>query len=100
MSINPINMQMMINKASDVNRVNNDQQRMSEEQEAFSNQLKKEAEHDAQKTIKSTHTEEQSIKDGQSGNKGQYSKKDKGKKNEDEEKVKKNKSTSLFDVSI
>lgn len=105
MSIKPIDMQIMLNNTANVNKINNPGQQQGEQQLMFSQHLKDEISRDNERTVQTNKSEEEKIKDDQEGNKGKYNKNKKEKEKEEknseiDESVKKNKSSSIFDVSI
>ncbi len=100
MAIQPIDLQLMMNRSTEINHSSTQNQRYDAQQQAFNAEFQHQIEQTAQQATEVSKAEENAIKDGQSRNKGSYNgKKGKGKKDE-EKNVKKNKSTSLFDVSI
>lgn len=101
MSIRPIDMQMMVHKASDVNKVAIEAQKTDGQQQMFSDQLQKQVEHESQQIIQTNKSEEESIKDDNRKNKQKYNKNNaSGKKKKNLKENKKQDSTSMFDVSI
>lgn len=100
MDIRPVDMQLMINKASDVNRVNSENQRNSEQQQLFNDAFQKELNEDMRKALETNKSEEENITDREGGNKGQGKDSKKKQSKKKEEGPVKNKSTSFFDVSI
>lgn len=104
MSIKPIDMQIMLNNTANVNKINNHSQQQGEQQVMFSEHLKQEVEKENERTVQTNKSEDERIKDDRKGNKGQYRqrKKENGeeKNNDSAEPIKKNKSSSIFDVSI
>jgi len=101
MSIQPIDMQVMIHKSTEVNKTNNDVQKNNEQQQLFSSELDKTIQKEQQQVLNTNKSEEQIIEYGKGGNKGEYRGRKKNKnKQQEPEKSKKNKSSSIFDVSI
>ncbi len=104
MSIKPIDMQIMLNNTANVNKINNHSQQQGEQQIMFSEHLRQEVNKDNERTIQSNKSEGEKIKDDQKGNKGQYKRnkneKEEKNNNESDDGIKKNKSSSIFDVSI
>lgn len=100
MAIQPIDMQVMIHKTTEVNKTNNEFQKTNEQQLMFADQMQKQVEHNTQHVVNTNKSEEETIEDGKGGNKGQY-KKGRKRKEEKKENLKKNNgSSSMFDVSI
>lgn len=102
MAIQPIDLQLTMNRATEVNKVNTENQRYSADQQAFNSELQKHVDQELRQVVQSDKSEGKKIKDQQQGEKGKYKKNNNKRKNsgQTEEKVVKNKSTSLFDVSI
>ncbi len=101
MAIQPIDLQLMMNRTTEVNNpANHQNQRYDAQQQAFNYEFQQQVERSANQINQTNKSEENNIKDGQGGNKGQYKGKKKGQKKNEEKNVKKNKSSSLFDVSI
>lgn len=101
MSIRPIDMQVMLNNTANVNKINNTTQQHNEAQLMFNQQFKETIERDNERTIETNKSEEERIKDEQK-RKNQQHKQNKKDEHKDEsaEPIKKNKSSSMFDVSI
>lgn len=102
MDIRPVDVQMFINKTSQLNKSEDNNQKANDQNLMFSDHLKKNFESENQKTIESNKSEEQNIsKDGR-GNKGSYQKNKKNKKQQEQEKDKKTKKSSMsfLDISI
>lgn len=102
MSIGPIDLNIMVNQTTNVHRIADEGVRNNEEQAAFSQHMQQEVQHEQQKTVQTSKSHEQLIKDGQEGNKGEYRrrKRRKEKEKENEEAKKAKSSSSIFDVSI
>lgn len=104
MSITPIDMQIMTNNTANVNKVNNPTQQYGENQLNFQQQFKNEVERDNNRTIQTNKSEDERVKDDRNGRGNQYKQNKKKKENEkiveNAEPVKKNRSSSMFDVSI
>lgn len=102
MAIQPIDMQVMIHKSTEVNKTNNELQRNNEQQQMFAEEFSKNLYKEQQQVTNTNKSEQQTIEYGKNGNKGQYNKRNKRKKdeNKDKEKDKNKNSSSMFDVSI
>lgn len=100
MAIQPIDLQLMMNRSTEINHTNTQNQRYDAQQQAFNYEFQQHIEQNANQTNEINKSEQNEIKDGQGGNKGKYKGKKRNNKKDDEKSVKKNKSTSLFDVSI
>lgn len=101
MDIRPVDVQMFINKSSQVNRNEDNNQRNMDQNLMFSEQLKKNVETDNKRTIESNKSEEQNINKDGKGNGSYYknNKKDK-EKDKDSKKNNKNDGLSFLDISI
>lgn len=102
MDIRPVDVQMFINKASQVNRGEDNNQRNMDQNLMFSEHLKKNVETENRKTIESNKANEDNVdKDGK-GNGASYHKKNNNKKSKDNKNLKSNKNNSLsfLDISI
>lgn len=100
MAIQPIDLQLIMNRSTEINHTNTQNQRYDAQQQSFNYEFQQHIEQNANQTNEINKSEQNEIKDGQGGNKGKYRGKKKNQKKNDEKNVKKNKSTSLFDVSI
>lgn len=100
MAISPIDMHLMVQKTTDVNRTNMDAKRMGDEQTMFADQFQKEIKQESQKAAKSEKSEGESIKDKEGRNKGKHQASKREKEKEEKKKKNNNNSGSLFDVSI
>lgn len=103
MSIRPIDMQVMLNNTANINKINNTTQQHNEAQLMFDQQFKETVERDNERTIETNKSEEERIKD-EHKKKNQQQEKNKKEKNKNTdipaEPIKRNKSSSMFDVSI
>ncbi len=101
MDIRPVDVQMFINKASQINRGEDNNQRNMDQNLMFSEHLKKNVETENRKTIESNKANEESINKDGKGNGSSYSKNN-NKKNKDDKKPKANKNDGLsfLDISI
>lgn len=102
MSIRPIDMHVMVQNTSDVNKFNNETIRTDIQQQMFSGQLKKAAEQDANSVVQTNKAEKQSIEDEEKEESGYsgYNKKNKSKKKKENKPDSKPKESNLFDVTI
>ncbi len=100
MSIQPIDLQLMMNRSTEVNHVTTQNQRYDAQQQSFNYEFQQHVEQNLTQINKSNKSEDTEIHDGQGRNKGQYRGQKREKKKEEEQQIKKNKSSSLFDVSI
>lgn len=101
MSIQPIDMHIMINKTSETSRIAHEHERYDGEQLVFADQLKKETEHELKHVIDTNKSEGQKIKDEEKKREREGKKNKGGKKNDAEEKKQKKSALgSRFDVSI
>ena len=99
MAIQPVDLQLMLNRSTEINHTTNQNQRYDAQQQNFNFEFQQHIEQRANQTNEVNKSEGEEIKDGQGRNKGKYKGSKKDEKKEDK-KVKKNKSNSLFDVSI
>lgn len=101
MDIRPVDMQLVVNKAADVNKIHDNMRQNTESQQMFAEQFTKEAQRQDQRTVNLQKGEDQNISDGKGNkNKDNYRKRRKRKSAEEEEKIKKEMGGSIFDVSI
>ena len=102
MPVQPIDLQLIMSRAVENNQNVMQNQRYDAQQQSFNQEFQQQIERNATQISGTEKTEEMEIRDGQSRNKGKYqgSRKKGQKKTEEKQQVKKNKSTSLFDVSI
>ncbi len=100
MAIQPVDLQLMMNRSTEISPTASQNQRYDAQQQAFNYEFQQHIEQNATQTSEVNKSEHNEIKDGQNRNKGQYKGNKKRDTRKDEQKVKKNKSTSLFDVSI
>nr|WP_317358274.1 hypothetical protein [uncultured Tyzzerella sp.] len=101
MDIRPVDVQMFINKSSQLNRAEDFDQKNMDQNLMFSEHLKKNIETENRKTIETNKSEEQNINKDGKGNNGHYKKQQKNKNiNSKEEKSKKTNSLSFLDISI
>ena len=63
MSIGPIDLNIMVNQTTNVNRIADEGVRNNEEQAAFSQHMQQEVLHDQQKTVQTSKSNEQHIKE-------------------------------------
>ncbi len=99
MSIQPIDLQLMMNRSTEVNNVAQNQ-KYDAQQQSFNYEFQQHVEQNLSQINESNKSEDAEIRDGHNRNKGQYRGGKREKKKEEEKTIKKNKSTSLFDVSI
>ena len=103
MDIRPVDVQMFINKSSQINRNEDNNQKNLDQNLMFSEHLKKNVETDNKRTIESNKSEEQNINKDGKGN-GSHYKNNKNKKDKEVDNKHKNKSKnnelSFLDISI
>lgn len=100
MDIRPVDMQLVINKAADVHKINDNPRQHLENQYNFADSFTKEANHESQKTVNLQKGEDQNISDGKGGKNKDSRRRNRKKANQQEESDKNVKSGSIFDVSI
>ncbi len=100
MDIRPVDVQMFINKSSQINRTEDDTQKNMDQNLMFSEHLKKNVEIENKKTIESNKAQEQDVdKDGRG--KGNLSRRKNSKKDKGNKKDKNSKDgLSFLDISI
>jgi len=101
MSIRPIDMQILIQRAAEVNRADQGEGRRPEVlQQQFSQIIQKQTEEEDHQVLKTNKAEQEAVdKDGKGGNLYERRKKDKGKTDE-KEKQGKSKGSGMFDISV
>lgn len=101
MDIRPVDVQMFINKSSQLNSAEDNNQKSMDQNLMFSEHLKKNVETENKKTIESNKSEEQNINKDGKGNSNYY-KDQKKNKDRDNKKDKNNKKDGLsfLDISI
>jgi len=99
MDIRPVDIQLMMNKASEVNKVSDT---VSSQQQMFSAHLEEKTRQETQRTVNTSKSEGETITDKQQSNKREYKgkKSKRHKKENDSADKKKAANTSLFDVKI
>mgnify|MGYP001624989762 CR=1 FL=1 len=100
MDIRPVDVQMFINKSSQINRTEDNNQKTMDENLMFSEHLKKNVETENKRTLESNKSEGQNINKDGKGNNGQYKKQGKNKKKKQKNEKKYNNSLSFLDISI
>ena len=101
MDIRPVDVQMFINKSSNINRSEDNNQKNMDQNLLFSEHLKKNVETENKKTIESNKSEQQNVNKDGKGNSGSYSQNKKQKNKEDEKEKMNNKDKlSFLDISI
>ncbi len=100
MDIRPVDVQMFINKSSQINRTEDNNQKTMDENLMFSEHLKKNVETENKRTLESNKSEGQNINKDGKGNNGQYKKQGKNKKETQKNEKKYNNSLSFLDISI
>ena len=102
MDIRPIDVQMFINKSSQINRSEDNNQKNMDQNLMFSEHLKKNVETENKKTIESNKAQEQDVNKDGKGNGNLYSKKHNKKddKNNKNDKNSKKDGLSFLDISI
>ncbi len=102
MSIRPVDLQVLVQKSSEVNRVSNGSERHDASAQAFANVIKKEVSQQEQQVVHSHKTDKDPVdKDGKGGN--AYSKKSRDKREEKKDESKQDKQykeTSMFDMKV
>lgn len=101
MDIRPVDVQMFINKSSQINRAEDNNQKNMDQNLMFSEHLKKNVETENRRTIESNKSEEENINKDGKGN-GSYYKKQQKQKDKDKNNKKNNKNDGLsfLDISI
>ena len=101
MDIRPVDVQMFINKSSNINRSEDNNQKNMDQNLLFSEHLKKNVETENKKTIESNKSEQQNVNKDGKGNSGSYSQNKKQKNKEGEKEKMNNKDRlSFLDISI
>ena len=101
MDIRPVDVQMFINKSSNINRSEDNNQKNMDQNLLFSEHLKKNVETENKKTIESNKSEQQNVNKDGKGNSGSYSQNKKQKNKEGEKEKMNNKDKlSFLDISI
>lgn len=100
MAIQPVDLQLMVNRSTELNQTTNHNQKYDAQQQTFNYEFQQHIQQSASQINQTNKSEENNIKDGQNRNKGQYKGRKQSKKKTDDKNTKKNKSNSLFDVSI
>ena len=101
MDIRPVDVQMFINKSSNINRAEDNNQKNMDQNLLFSEHLKKNVETENKKTIESNKSEQQNVNKDGKGNSGPYSQNKKQKNKEGEkEKMNTKDKLSFLDISI
>lgn len=103
MDIRPVDVQMFINKSSQINRNEDNNQKNMDQNLLFSQHLKKNIETENKRTIESNKSEQQGINKDGKGNSGSYKKSEKQKKEEDKKNKNNNSNKeklSFLDISI
>lgn len=100
MDIRPVDVQMFINKSSQINKNENQEQKGTEQYQLFSDHFQKTTEKQEQKTIETNKSEDSQInKDGKGNGNNSKNKKNK-KNNQKDKKTTNNQRLGLFNVSI
>jgi len=106
MSIRPVDMQVLLPRSSEVNRITNNDNKGSEaQQQQFAQMLTKQAEHEQQQIISAFRSENPTVdKDGSNKNGREGNKKKKGNQKEEEDvRVQKNavySSKGIVDIQV
>lgn len=99
MDVRPVDVQMFINKSSQINRAEDNNQKNMDQNLMFSGHFKKNVETENRRTVESNKSEEQNINKDGKGNGSYYKKQQKG-KDKNNKKNNKNDGLSFLDISI
>lgn len=101
MDIKPVDVQMFINKSSQINKNENQEQKGNEQFQFFAETFKKTNQEKNQKTIETNKSEDSQVnKDGKNQNQKQKNNKQKNNKTLNNKNSNKKQSQSLFNVCI
>lgn len=103
MDIRPVDVQMFINKSSQIDKNENREQKGNEQFQMFSEHFQKTTKDEMQKTIETNKSEDRELnKDGKGNKRNKQNKEIKASKEKENSKENKNKNQgiSLFDISI